>query len=426
MSTVEKKNFPISQDSKNIFNPKSEDEVSKIVKNLYNKKIPVEIIGLGSKKFIGNKLQCSKILNLSNLSGIIDYFPEELYIKVKACTPIIEIEKKLNEHNQQLAFETLDFGYVFSGKSNKGTAAGSVSCNFAGSRRFKVGSVRDYVLGFRGVNGKGDIIKSGGTVVKNVTGYDLSKLITGSFGTLVALTEITFKVLPKKPFNRTIVIHEIIKKEIANLFNKISNSSSEVTGSMYLPLESNNNKFKNNNEEIFKFNDLKYSGPYIAIRADGSKKSIEEKINNLSIELDLINKKISILDYYQSDLFWQKVNNLEIFSNTKNTILRIVIPPSKIANLLESFDENYRYFIDWCGSLVWVETSELTEEKFFSLKKFIVELEGYLTVIKQSDESLSIKENFTVNETLLNISKKIKESFDPKKIFNPGKMYKEI
>ncbi len=182
----------------------------------------------------------------------------------------------------------------------------------------------------------------------------------------MALTEITFKVLPKKPFNRTIVIHEITKKEIANLFNKISNSSSEVTGSMYLPLESNNNKFKNNNEEIFKFNDLKYSGPYIAIRVDGSKKSIEEKINNLSIELDLINKKTSILDYYQSDLFWQKVNNLELFSNTKNTILRIVIPPSKIVNLLEYFDEYYRYFIDWCGSLVWLEASELTEEKFFS------------------------------------------------------------
>ncbi len=193
----EKKNFPISQDSNNIFSPKSEDEVSEIVENLFKNKTPVEIIGLGSKKFIGNKLQCSKILDLSNLSGIIEYFPEELYIKVKACTPIIEIEKKLNENNQQLAFETLDFGYIVSGKSNKGTAAGSVSCNFAGSRRFKVGSVRDYVLGFRGVNGKGDIIKSGGTVVKNVTGYDLSKLITGSFGTLVALTEITFKVLPK-------------------------------------------------------------------------------------------------------------------------------------------------------------------------------------------------------------------------------------
>jgi glycolate oxidase FAD binding subunit len=177
---------------------------------------------------------------------------------------------------------------------------------------------------------------------------------------------------------------------------------------------------------MFKFNDLKYSGPYIAIRADGSKKSIEEKINNLSIELNLINKKTSILDYYQSDLFWQKVNNLELFSNTKNIILRIVIPPSKIVNLLEYFDENCRYFIDWCGSLVWLEASGLTEEKFFSLRKSIVELGGYLTAIKQQDNDLCIKENFTANETVLNISKKIKESFDPRKIFNPGKMYTGI
>jgi len=417
----EKKNFPISQDSNNIFSPKSEDEVSEIVENLFKNKTPVEIIGLGSKKFIGNKLQCSKILDLSNLSGIIEYFPEELYIKVKACTPIIEIEKKLNENNQQLAFETLDFGYIVSGKSNKGTAAGSVSCNFAGSRRFKVGSVRDYVLGFRGVNGKGDIIKSGGTVVKNVTGYDLSKLITGSFGTLVALTEITFKVLPKKPLNKTIIIHEILKKDIAQLFNKIINSSSDVSGSMYLPLDSNNKS-----DEIFKFNDIKYSAPYIAIRADGSEKSIEERINNLSFELELNNNKISILDYNQSDLFWKKVNNLELFSNTKNSIFRVVIPQSKCASLLEHFDKNYRYFIDWCGSLVWLEVSGLTEEKFFSLRKSIVELGGYLTVIKQQENGLYIKENFTVNETVLNISKKIKESFDPRKIFNPGKMYKEV
>ena len=420
MSTVEKKNSPIFQDSKNIFKPKSADEVSLIVENLYNNKTPVEIIGLGSKKFIGNKLQCSKILDLSNLSGIIEYFPEELYIKVKACTPIIEIEKKLNENNQQLAFETLDFGYIVSGKSNKGTAAGSVSCNFAGSRRFKAGSVRDHVIGFRGVNGRGEIIKSGGTVVKNVTGYDLSKLITGSFGTLVALTEITFKVLPKKTFNKTIIFHEILKKNIPQLFNKILNSSSEISGSMYLPLDP-----KNKSDEIFKFNDLKHGGPYIAIRVGGSEKSIEEKINNLSTELEL-NNKTSILDYHQSDLFWKKVNNLELFSNTKNSILRVVIPQSKCLNLLEYFDEDYRYFIDWCGSLVWLEVSGLTEEKFFSLRKSIVELGGYLTVIKQQDNGLHIKENFTVNEDILNISKKIKESFDPRKIFNPGKMYKGI
>ena len=104
-------------------------------------------------------------------------------------------------------------GYIKEGKSNKGTIAGYLSCNYAGSRRFKVGSVRDHVLGFKGVNGKGDIIKSGGTVVKNVTGYDLSKLIAGSFGTLVALTEITLKVLPKKDSSKTVIIYPKISNK---------------------------------------------------------------------------------------------------------------------------------------------------------------------------------------------------------------------
>ena len=196
MFIEEEKNSQTFQDSENTLKPNDELEVSKIIQDLYKNNLPAEIIGSGSKRQIGKKLQCAKTLELSKLSGVIEYLPEELYIKVKACTPIFEIETLLKKHNQQLAFEPLDFGYMFFGESNKGTAAGHVSCNFSGSRRFKVGSIRDHVLGFRAVNGKGEIIKSGGTVVKNVTGYDLSKLICGSYGTLVALTELTFKVLP--------------------------------------------------------------------------------------------------------------------------------------------------------------------------------------------------------------------------------------
>ena len=113
----------------------------------------------------------------------------------------------VKKNKQQLAFEPIDFGYFLNGKTDYGTAAGQVACNISGSRRFKVGSVRDHVLGFRGVNGRGEIIKSGGVVVKNVTGYDLSKLMCGSFGTLVALTEITFKVLPAPEESITLVIH---------------------------------------------------------------------------------------------------------------------------------------------------------------------------------------------------------------------------
>tara|TARA_B100002003_G_scaffold165930_1_gene154104 strand:- start:658 stop:1938 length:1281 start_codon:yes stop_codon:yes gene_type:complete len=426
MSIEEKKNFQISQDFNDILKPDNEEEVSLIVKDLYKKNLPTEIIGSNSKNFIGNKLQCAKVLDLSKISGIVEYLPEELYIKVKACTPIVEIEEILKKNNQQLAFEPIDFGYINSSKSNKGTAAGYLSCNFSGSRRFKYGSVRDHILGFRGVNGRGDIIKSGGTVVKNVTGYDLSKLITGSFGTLIALTELTFKVLPMKNSSSTLIIHEDNKDEIAKLFNNLLGSSNEISGSVFVPIEPSNKKFNKNREEIFKFNDLKYEGPFLAIRMEGSKKSIDERIRDLSIELDLKNKKKSILDVHQSLLFWEKINNLELFSNIKNSLVRVVMPPSKCINLMKYLDHDYKYYIDWCGSLFWIEILDMNQKKLIIMKDYITNLGGYITVIKNSENLPLLQDIFTIDETRLYISKKIKESFDPKRIFNPGKMYKGV
>tara|TARA_B100000686_G_C16756206_1_gene955648 strand:+ start:180 stop:1448 length:1269 start_codon:yes stop_codon:yes gene_type:complete len=421
-----RKNSQISQDSDYILKPINEEQVSSIVKDLYIKNLPTEIVGSNSKNFIGNKLQCAKRLELSKLSGIVEYLPEELYIKVKACTPIAEIEEILKKNNQQLAFEPIDFGYVNFSKSNKGTAAGYLSCNFSGSRRFKSGSVRDHILGFRGINGKGDIIKSGGTVVKNVTGYDLSKLITGSFGTLVAITEITFKVLPTKNSSSTLVLHEDNKREVAKLFDIIQSSSNEISGSIFMPMEPDSIKYTKNREKIFKFNDLKNEGPFLAIRMEGSKKSIDERINDLHKELDLKNKKKSILDVHQSVLFWERINNLEIFSNTQNCLIRAVIPPSKCIDLMEYLGKEYKYYVDWCGSLFWIEMSDISQEKFSTIKDYVLKLSGYLTVIKNSENLDSIKDVFTIDETRLKITKKIKESFDPKGIFNPGKMYRSI
>ena len=235
MSTQVRTNSQIFQDSNNTYFPNNENEVATLVKELFDKNLSAEITGTNSKKFIGNKTQAANKISMSKLSGIVEYFPEELYIKVKANTPIEEIEKELEKNDQELAFEIIDFGYDETGKSNKGTIGGLLACNYAGSRRFKVGSVRDHVLGFRGVNGKGEIIKSGGTVVKNVTGYDLSKLVAGSFGTLVALTEITLKVLPKKKISNTIVIDVDKDKTVYDIFDKVSESSSEISGAIYIP-----------------------------------------------------------------------------------------------------------------------------------------------------------------------------------------------
>ena len=426
MSTEEKKNSQIFQDSDNFYYPEDEQQLSEVVKKLYKKNLPTEIVGTGSKSFIGNKIQSANKLKLSRLSGIIEYLSEELYIKVKACTPLELIEQELDKNNQELAFEPLDFGFIEKGKSNKGTIGGYLSCNFAGPRRFKVGSVRDHILGFRGVNGKGDIIKSGGTVVKNVTGYDLSKLIAGSFGTLVALTEVTLKVLPKKNSLSTIIIHTEDKKLVSGLFDKISGSSSEISAAIYIPDEPKNKNYNLNKEIIFKFNDLKYKGSFLALRLEGDKTSIDERIKELVKELELNKLKTSILDVYQSTPFWKKVNNLELFSHTKNNLVRVVIPPSNGIKLMKHLGDKYKYYIDWCGALYWIEIQSKKINKIVEIKKIVREFGGYLTIIKTSLDYDYEESIFTVDNTRLLVSEKIKKSFDPKRIFNPGKMYRGI
>jgi glycolate oxidase FAD binding subunit len=426
MSTKQKTNSQIFQDSNDIFYPKDELEVSDLVKDFYKKNSSIELTGSNSKNFIGNKTQAANKVSLSKLSGIIEYYPEELYIKVKACTPLQEIEDALEKNDQELAFEPLDFGYIKNGKPNKGTIGGYLSCNYAGSRRFKVGSVRDHVLGFRGVNGKGDIIKSGGTVVKNVTGYDLSKLISGAFGTLVALTEITLKVLPKKQLTNTIVIKVDDRKKIYDFFDKIASSSSEITGAVFLPDEPDDSMFIRNKETIFKFNDLDFTGPYLALRLEGDKASINEKTKKITKELDLKKFKIAILDNYQSSPFWKKINNLELFQNTQNNLLRIVIEPANGSEMMSYLGNKFKYYIDWCGSLFWVEVPPKKNNKVGEIKKKSIELGGYMTIIKTSEEYDYEETIFTVDPVRLMISEKIKKSFDPKRIFNPGKMYRGI
>jgi glycolate oxidase FAD binding subunit len=423
MSIEEKQNFQTYQDSNSIEYPQNEKEVSNLIKKFYKSNIPVELVGSGSKRKLGKMLQCAKTLNLSKLNGIIEYLPEELYIKVKPGTPIKEIEDKLKINKQQLAFEPLDFGYVLNGQSDYGTAGGQVACNIAGSRRFKVGSVRDHVLGFRGVNGRGEVIKSGGVVVKNVTGYDLSKLMCGSYGTLIALTEITFKVLPTPEESRTLIIHNQKVEIAAILLDRSTNSSNDISGAVFFPNEPKIHGFKTNLEKIFKLNDLKYEGSILAIRFEGSKSSIDQRINNLIQELKIKNLKLSILEIHQSEIFWNKIKALEFFYNSNNSIMRIVLPPSESINLIYQFSNKFKYYLDWGGALMWLEAFELSEEMFESIRRKVVKFGGYVTMIKNSEYLPYVENTFTINKDRLIISEKIKKSFDPKRILNPGKMY---
>ena len=155
-----------------------------------------EIVGHGSKRAIGRPAQTDLTLDLSALSGITLYEPEELVLSAKAATPLAEIEALVAAKGQQLAFEPMDYATLLGGVAGRGTIGGALAANLSGPRRIKAGAARDHFLGFSAVSGRGETFKSGGRVVKNVTGYDLCKLIAGSWGTLAAMTEVTIKVLP--------------------------------------------------------------------------------------------------------------------------------------------------------------------------------------------------------------------------------------
>jgi glycolate oxidase FAD binding subunit len=426
MSIKEKQNSPTYLDSDSTVYPENEKQVSNFIKNFYKSNIPIELVGSGSKKKLGKLLQCEKTLNLSKLSGIIEYLPEELYIKVKAATPIQQIEEELKKQKQQLAFEPLDFGVLLNGKSDYGTAAGQIACNISGPRRFKSGGVRDHILGFKGVNGKGEAIKSGGVVVKNVTGYDLSKLMCGSYGTLAALTEITFKVLPAPEESKTLIIHNQKVETGVHFLDQSISSSNDISGAVFLPKEPDVPGCAMDIENTFKLNDLKQDGSLTAIRVEGSKNSIEQRVEGLFKDLEITNHNISILDTHQSEIFWNKIKSLEFFSSSDNSIIRIVIPPSEIVNLIYQLSNKFKYYLDWGGALMWMEAFELSEQMFESIRKKVVKLGGYVTMIKNSNYLPYVEEVFTINRERFNISQNIKKSFDPKRILNPGKMYTGI
>ena len=404
--------------SSDILKPNNENDLQEIIKYCYKKDLPIEIVGAGTKNQIGKKLQCAKILDMSNISGIVEYKPEELYITVKAGTPVKTVQDELKKNNQHLAFEPINFSELFKKDSNEGTIGGTLSCNFSGARRFKVGSARDHILGFKGYNGKGEKIKSGGTVVKNVTGYDLSKLVTGSFGTLLVLSEITLKVLPLQTDTKTIIVSGLALEHSLGIMGSAIASSNDPSGVVFYPASLRSN---------FVFNDLTHPGSITAIRVEGTKTSTEQRINNLIENLSLIDKNITVLDSIQSEIFWEDTRSLKVFSKNQKNILRSIVPASETINLINRLKTFHpTYFIDWGGSLIWLELDYLSNQKIDQIRRRVLDAGGYLTVIRSPQNLKSSSEIFTIDPIKFKISQNIKKSFDPKRILNPGKMYTGI
>lgn len=195
----------------------------------------LDVIGHGSKRGLGRPSQTDLTLDVSALSGVTLYEPEELVLSARAGTPIAEIEKLVAEKGQELAFEPLDYGPVLGLPSGRGTIGGMLAANLAGPRRIKAGAARDHFLGFTAVSGRGETFKSGGRVVKNVTGYDLCKLLAGSFGTLAVMTDVTIKTLPRAEAESTVMVLGLDDARAGQAMAEAMGSSCDISGAAHLP-----------------------------------------------------------------------------------------------------------------------------------------------------------------------------------------------
>jgi glycolate oxidase FAD binding subunit len=193
------------------------------------------VLGRGSKRALGRPVQASRNLDLSALTGITLYEAEELVLSARAGTPLAEIEAVLAEKHQQLAFEPGDLGPLFGAAAGRGSIGGMLACNLAGSRRIKAGAARDHFLGATAVSGRGEAFKAGGRVVKNVTGYDLCKLLAGSHGTLALMTDVTVKVMPAPEKTRTVLLLGLDDPGARAAMTRALQSSHEVSGAAHLP-----------------------------------------------------------------------------------------------------------------------------------------------------------------------------------------------
>lgn len=389
-------------DIENTYEPSSEEEVLETVRAALSAQRPLEIIGHGSKRHFGHLVNAKSVLNLSNLSGITMFEPEELVLTAKAGTPLAEINALLDENNQELQFEPMDTNNIWDANGGRGTLGGLISTNLSGPRRIKSGSARDHVLGIRAVSGRGEIFKSGGRVVKNVTGYDLSKGLTGSFGTLAVLTEITMKVLPKAETEMTLLLRNLSNEQAMSAMSMAMGSNAEVSGVAHLPA-------------------TKSEASKTCLRLEGFAQSVDYRIGNLAKFLSEFPEQERLVND-ASQALWAGIRNFVDFADAEDCLWRISCTPMEGAQIVEAIEKHLpcKVRFDWQGGLIWLASQEPNDAVIRSAVEQCGG--GHATLLRWGRERPDAPVFQPQSQALENLSRRIKENFDPKYILNPGKL----
>ncbi|MFP6740173.1 MAG: glycolate oxidase subunit GlcE [Alphaproteobacteria bacterium] len=379
----------------------------------------IEVIGAGTKRALGRPVQATHQLDLSGLAGIELYEPNELVMTVRPGTTLAAIEAELDSHGQQLAFEPPDLGPLLGGGAAGGTIGGVIACNLAGPRRPKAGAARDHFLGVEAVTGRGEAMKAGGRVVKNVTGYDLCKLFAGSYGTLAAMTSMTIKVMPAPEKTRTVLIAGLDDSNAVKAMTAALTSPHEVSAAAHLPAA------------LAGRSGVSYvtgaGGAITALRVEGPAPSAEHRCQALR-ELLAGYGDIEELHGHNSAALWREVGNVVPFTGQpaqlgQRVVWRLSVPPTAGAavaeNVLSQVDGEV--FYDWGGGLVWLS---LADDHASIVRAALAEAGGHATLMVADSARRGAVAVFEPQEPgLAALTARVKDGFDPHRILNPGRMY---
>ena len=332
---------------------------------------PLQIIGGSSKAFYGREQQ-GKPLSVAAHHGIVSYEPTELFITARAGTRLADIETLLAQHGQSLPFEPP----LFSAESSLG---GAIACGLSGPRRPYAGSARDFVLGMKILTGKGEILKFGGQVIKNVAGFDVSRLMTGSMGTLGVLLEISIKVLPRPEKEQT----RIFECSADHAIKYMNNWAARP-----LPLSA-----------------ATFDGQHLYVRLSGSVAALTAAQEKLGGEL-----------LAEENPFWGSVRNqTATFFQTDDPLWRISLPAATPPLQLEG-----ACLIDWGGAQRWLKTSETAEK----IRSLLVQTGGHASLFRGGDRTGDVFH--PLSKPIAILHRRLKAAFDPHGLLNPGRMYREF
>jgi glycolate oxidase FAD binding subunit len=392
-----------------IHRPADEAGVISVVAAAHAARTPLEVLGGGSKRRVGRAMQTAATLDVSALTGVTLYEPAEMVIAARAGTPVADLVATLDAKGQMLPFEPMDWRALMGTPDAVPTLGGLVAGNVSGPRRVAVGACRDHLIGVRFVNGRGEAIKSGGRVMKNVTGYDLVKLLAGSWGTLGVLTEVTFKVLPKPETEATLVFSGLPFRRAVELMSAALGSPFEVSGAAFVP--------------AIHTGDVEQT----CLRIENFAASVAYRTERLS---DLLSGFGTpwIAGVEDSRRLWADIRDVKSLADDPDlSVIRISVAPSKAADILDvAIGAGARAGIgDWGGGLMWLGCAVAqTATVLQAVQTALARTGGHATLVRAGDAPRRDLSVFQPEAApLAAMTRKVKAALDPAGVLNPGRMF---